>query len=80
MGMMRDAVESIDLGMIESQMELDDYMPESLAETYGYDLEEAEELDWYEVLLRAIVIISEEAKGELMKKYGILDATKYPEE
>lgn len=78
--MLKDAVNGVGLDLIESQLQLDDYMPEWLDRTFGHDIDEAEELDWTEVMLRAVVINAKAAAEELKEKYGIEDASVFPEE
>lgn len=78
--MLKDAVMSVGLDLIESQLELDDYTPQWLEEVFGYDIEEAENLDWTEVMLRAVVLNAKAAAEELKEKYGIEDAGVFPDE
>jgi hypothetical protein len=80
MSLLQDAVNGVGLDLIESQLELDDYMPQWLEETYNHDLDEAEGLDWTEVMLRAVVLNAEAAAKELKEKYGIYDASVFPDD
>lgn len=80
MSLLQDAVNGVGLDLIESQLELDDYMPQWLEETYDHDLDEAEGLDWTEVMLRAVVLNAEAAAKELKEVYGIEDASVFPED
>ena len=80
MSMLKDAVNGVGLDLIENQLELDDYMPQWLAETFGYELDEAEALDWTEVMLRAIVLNAKASVEELKKNHGVEDANVFPEE
>jgi hypothetical protein len=80
MNILKDAVNGIDLGLIESQLDLEDWLPEWLEEEYDYDSDEVDELDVHEVMLRAIVVIAKAAEVELKEDYGVLDASLYPEE
>ena len=78
--MLKDAVNGVGLDLIESQLEMDYYMPEWLAQTFDHDPDDSEELDWTEVMLRAVVINAKAAAEELKEKYGIEDASVFPEE
>jgi hypothetical protein len=78
MNILKDVVNGISLGFIETQLDLEHQIPEWLEEEY--DSDEVEELDFHEVMLRAIVVNAKDAEAELKEEYGILDASLYPEE
>jgi|APHig6443718053_1056840.scaffolds.fasta_scaffold125019_2 hypothetical protein len=80
MSLLQDAVNGVGLDLIDSQLELDDYMPQWLEETYDHDLDEAGNLDWTEVMLRAVVLNAKAAAKELKEKYGIEDASDFPDD
>lgn len=78
MSLLEDAVNGVGLDLIESQLELDDYMPQWLAEEFNHDPDDADQLDWTEVMLRAVVLNAKAAAEELKEKYGIEDAGVFP--
>jgi len=80
MSLLSDAVAGIGIALIEDQMDIADYMPEFLEDKCGHDPEAIDELDWHEVLLRAIVVNAKVAARELADDYGIEDGTLYPVE
>lgn len=79
MSLLEDAVNGVGLDLIESQLELDDYMPQWLAEEFDHDPDDADQLDWTEVMLRAVVLNARYAAKELKEKYGVDDASVFPE-
>ena len=45
MSLLRDAVNGIGLDLIESQLDMDDYMSQWIESIYNHDFNEAEEFD-----------------------------------
>lgn len=67
----KDSVNSIDLELVLSQLDLESWMPEWLGDEKKYGEDDIDCLDWREIALRGIYNCAVDAKQVLISEYGL---------
>ena len=67
----KDSVNSIDLELVLSQLDLESWMPEWLGDEKKYGEDDIDCLDWREIALRGIYNCAVDAKRILVAEYGL---------
>ena len=67
----KDSVNSIDLELVLSQLDLESWMPEWLGDEKKYGEDDIDCLDWREIALRGIYNCAVDAKRILVTEYGL---------
>lgn len=67
----KDSVNSIDLELVLSQLDLESWIPEWLGDEKKYGEDDIDCLDWREIALRGIYNCAVDAKRILVTEYGL---------
>ncbi len=70
----KDSVNSIDLELVLSQLDLESWMPEWLGDEKKYGEDDIDCLDWREIALRGIYNCAVDAKRILVTEYGLQES------